>query len=240
PGDNGHDNTAMVTVYHPRGTNSGKAVVICPGGAYEFLAMDHEGRQIADLLADHGVTSLVLKYRFPHGNDTIPATDARRALKLVRENAEEWGVNPSHVGIVGSSAGGHLASTVSTHHPDPDAIPNFAILFYPVISVKPELTHSGSANNLLGSNIGNQEYITLYSNEEQVTPATPPTLLLLSGDDAAVPAENSLLYYKSLIANGVPAEMHVYPVGGHGWGMNTSFPYHKEMTDIHVRYVSER
>ena len=240
PGDNGHDNTAEVTIYHPRGANSGKAVVICPGGAYEHLAMDHEGQQIADLLADNGITSLVLKYRFPHGNDTIPATDARQALRMVRENATEWGVNPSLVGIIGSSAGGHLAATVSTHITDSASTPDFAILFYPVISAKPGLTHGASARNLLGNNLENSDYLTLYSNEEQVSPSTPPTLIFHSGDDRAVPAENSLLYYKALINNGVPAEMHLYPVGGHGWGMNTSFPYHDEMTAILLRYINER
>lgn len=239
PDDNGNDNTAAVTVYHPRGINTGNAVVICPGGAYVFLAMDHEGRQIADLLADHGITSIVLKYRFPHGHDLIPAEDARQAIKLMRENAKEWGVDPQKVGIMGSSAGGHLASTVSTHLVDSLARPDFAVLFYPVISMKPEITHAGSASSLLGENVNNPEYVALYSNEEQVTPATPPTLLLLSGDDTTVPAENSLRYYTALIANGVPAEMHVWPVGEHGWGMNDTFRYHDEMVATMLRYLKE-
>lgn len=239
PDNNGHDNIAEVTLYRPNGNNTGKAVVICPGGAYEVLAMDHEGRQIAEILANHGITSFVLKYRFPHGHDLIPAEDARQAIKLMRENAQKWGVDPAKVGIMGSSAGGHLASTVSTHITDSLTRPDFAVLFYPVISMKPEITHAGSAHNLLGDNVDNPEYITLYSNELQVSHATPPTLLLLSGDDTCVPAENSLRYYSALIANGIPAEMHIWTVGGHGWGMNDSFRYHDEMVAEMLRYLSE-
>ncbi len=149
--DNGHDNEATITVFHPADSiNTGMAVVVCPGGGYTHLAMDHEGMQVAKWLADNGITGVVLKYRLPHGNYTIPAEDAREALRTVRRNADKWKVNPAKVGIAGSSAGGHLASTVSTHITDAESRPDFSILFYPVVTSESGITHQGSIDNLLG------------------------------------------------------------------------------------------
>ncbi len=239
PMDNGNDNVAEITVYHPVPTvNSGAAVVICPGGGYEMLAMDHEGHQIANWLASNGITSVVLKYRLPHGNHLIPATDAREAIRKVRANASAWGVNPSLVGIAGSSAGGHLASTVSTHITDSESHPDFAILFYPVISSDPAITHQGSMNNLLGAKVSDPDMLRCYSNDKQVTPATPPTLLLLSDDDLTVPAVNSTRYYNALKANGVPATMYIFPIGEHGWGFHETFAYSKNVRELMLDWLT--
>ncbi len=239
PDDNGHDNTSTLTVYHPaKGVeNTGKAVVICPGGGYEFLAMDHEGHEIAQLMAQNGVTAAVLKYRLPHGNRLIPAEDAREALRIMRRNARYWGIDSAKVGIAGSSAGGHLASTVSVHHVDKAGTPSFSILFYPVISTDPKITHHGSINNLLGNMAKDSDMLDFYSNDKHVDANTPPTIIVVSGDDTTVPVANSLRYYQALSDNKVPAEMHVYPSGEHGWGMHDNFRYHDVMTKSLVDWV---
>lgn len=240
--DNGADNTAVLTVYNPaKGVeNSGKAIVICPGGGYAMLAMDHEGHDIARILAAEGITAAVLKYRLPNGHHNIPADDAREAIRIVRRHAQEWGVNPDKVGIAGSSAGGHLASTVLTHHKDSLSTPSYGLLFYPVISARPGITHEGSAINLLGDKIGRGKWVKEYSNDEQVDQATPPTMLLLSSDDKTVPVENSLRFYSALINNGIEAEMHIYPVGGHGWGMHENFAHHRPMVDAMIDWINRR
>ena len=208
---------------------NGTAVVICPGGGYSILAAGHEGSDIARLLAGWGITALVLKYRLPNDaimtNKTIgPLQDAQRAIQLVREHAKEWKVDPGKVGIMGFSAGGHLASTASTHEPviptDKAAVsPDFSILIYPVISLADSLMHKGSRDNLLGKDLS-QARVAAYSNELRVTRQTPPAFLVHAGDDKAVPVGNSIAYYQALIRNNIPAEMHIYQAGGHGFGMN--------------------
>ncbi len=240
--DNGADNTAVLTVYTPApGTaNTGKALVICPGGGYVMLAMDHEGHDMARMLADKGITAAVLKYRLPNGHHNIPADDAREAIRIVRRHAAEWGINPDKVGISGFSAGGHLASTVLTHHKDSLSIPSFGLLFYPVISARPGITHEGSAINLLGDKVGYGKWVKEYSNDEQVDKATPPTMFLLSSDDKTVPVENSLRFYAAMVDNGIEAEMHIYPVGGHGWGMGESFTHHRAMIDVMFDWLDRR
>lgn len=208
---------------------TGAAVVICPGGGYTMESYRMEGTNIAETFQKNGVAAFILKYRLP--SDSImpdksvgPLQDAQQAIKTVRERAAEWKINPDKIGIMGFSAGGHLASTAGTHLEKayiPNAEntslrPNFMILIYPVISMKDGLTHGGSRNNLLGKS-PSEEQITLFSNDLQVTANTPPTWITHTGDDTVVPVENSILFYKELVRNKVPAEMHLYPVGNHGF-----------------------
>jgi acetyl esterase/lipase len=206
-------------------------VVICPGGGYRILASSHEGYDIAAKFNEIGVSAFVLYYRLPEDSAQVekkyaPLQDAQAALALVRENATKWNVDPNKVGIMGFSAGGHLAATASTHFtkdytgilPGANLRPDFSILLYPVISVRP-FGHSGSSQNLLGKN-PSEDDLHLFSNEEQVTPQTPKAFLVHAADDNAVPLKNSLLYAERLTANKVPVDLHVYAKGGHGFGLN--------------------
>lgn len=206
---------------------TGRAVVCCPGGGYSHLAMDHEGYQWAPFFNEHGIAFIVLKYRMPHEVTEVPISDAREALRVVRENAKEWNIDPTKVGIMGSSAGGHLATTVATHS-DSLTAPNFQILFYPVVTFDYKYTHKGSRHNLIGEKAA-PDVVNLYCNEKQVSPKTPPAILLLSDDDTVVPSPNSVNYYLALKENGVKASMYIYPSGGHGWGIRENFKYHNEM-----------
>lgn len=229
PDSNGdNDNTAKVWVYLPDADKAmGRAVVICPGGAYGFLAMDHEGHQWANYFKSQGITAVVLKYRMPHGHYLIPAEDVEEAIRLVRRHASEWHVKSNDVGIMGSSAGGHLATTVATHAKG-DGAPNFQILLYPVVTMEPQFTHAGSRENLLGKS-PSKKLDAEYSNELKVTDSTPRAFIALSSDDTVVWPENSINYYLQLYRHHVPVSMHVYPTGGHGWGFNSDFKYHAEV-----------
>ncbi|MCI8998441.1 MAG: alpha/beta hydrolase [Muribaculaceae bacterium] len=239
--DNGHDNEATITVFHPADSiNTGMAVVVCPGGGYTHLAMDHEGMQVAKWLADNGITGVVLKYRLPHGNYTIPAEDAREALRTVRRNADKWKVNPAKVGIAGSSAGGHLASTVSTHITDAESRPDFSILFYPVVTSESGITHQGSIDNLLGDKSKDAALLAEYANEQHVDANTPPTIILLSDNDRAVLPENSIRYYRALKENKIPASMYIFPEGGHGWGFRPTFKYHEVVKTLLHEWLKDR
>ena len=206
---------------------TGRAVVCCPGGGYSHLATGHEGYDWAPFFNERGIALIVLKYRMPHANPDVPISDAKEALRVVRENAQKWHINPQKVGIMGSSAGGHLASTISTHS-DTLTAPAFQILFYPVVTFDYQYTHKGSRHGLIGENAP-QELVNLYSNELQVTTKTPPAIMLLSDDDGLVVPQNSVNYYLALKKNHVKATMHIYPSGGHGWGCRENFKYHKEM-----------
>jgi len=210
---------------------NGAAVLICPGGGYKILAIDHEGYQIAEWFNGLGISAFVLKYRLP--DDRImtdksvgPLQDAQKALRTIRKNAKKWDINPNQIGVMGFSAGGHLAASLSTHydakiyeHEDEvSARPNFSILVYPVISFQENITHGGSRNNLLGKS-SPQKDVDYFSNELQVDKNTPPALLIHSINDLAVPVENSFEYLKQLKAFSVPAEMHAFADGGHGYGL---------------------
>jgi len=213
---------------------TGEAVVICPGGGYGILAYDWEGSDIARWLNSRGIAAFVLKYRLPRSSSNLvphlsPLMDAQRAMRLLRHQAEVWNVDPGKVGIMGFSAGGHLASSLSTHfdkgdpgNPDPverqSCRPDFSILIYPVISFTAEYTHTGSRTALLGGE-PDEDLVRYYSSELQVTADTPPAILVHSGDDRGVPVENSIAYYRALREKGIPAEMHIYPYGGHGYSL---------------------
>jgi acetyl esterase/lipase len=220
-----------VTVYRapPEGA-TGAAVIVCPGGGYARLASDHEGRQVGEWLNSFGVSAFVLQYRLgPRYRHPLPLLDAQRAIRLVRARASEWGVDPSRVGILGFSAGGHLASTAATHFDDgrPDAIdpverqgsrPDFAVLAYPVVSLFDPPAHASSRRNLLGEP-PDPALVELLSNERQVTPRTPPTFLFHTADDASVRAQNSVSFFEALRKAGVAAELHVFAHGKHGVGL---------------------
>ena len=221
-----------LTIFKPAKPN-GKAVIICPGGGYSILAFDKEGTKVAEEMNRWGITAFVLKYRLPDDTTNIdkslaPLQDAQQAIRLVRINAKEWGVNKNQIGIMGFSAGGHVASTAATHfkfiadsdEKDTTSVrPDFAVLIYPVISFDSTIAHKGSRNNLVGAK-ASEKTINFFSNELQVDKDTPPSFLVHAGDDGAVPVENSLRYYQACIKNKVPAELHLYPKGGHGFGMN--------------------
>lgn len=225
------DGKAELTAFLPDPTvATGMAILDCPGGGYQMLAMQHEGTDWAPFFNGKGIAYFVLKYRLPNGDSAIPYSDATAAMRLIRDSAVAWHINPEAVGIMGFSAGGHLASTVATHAEYAER-PNFQILFYPVITMQRYMTHEGSAQNILGAVRDSAAFINLYSNEKQVRAhLTPPALILLSDDDVTVnPAFNGVAYYQSLRQNSVKSAMHIYPSGGHGWGANMDFKYHAQM-----------
>jgi acetyl esterase/lipase len=214
----------MMTVYRPAKAN-GAAAVICPGGGYGGLVTGAEGSGIAQWLNAHGVMGIVLEYRLPRGRAFVPLRDAQRAIRLVRARGKEWGCDPQRIGIIGFSAGGHLASTAATHFDAGNAAatdpiervgcrPDFAVLVYPVITMN-EKTHRGSKQNLLGP-APSPETVELFSNEKQVTPKTPPTFLAHALDDKAVSPDNSRQFYEALQKQNVPSRYLELPSGDHG------------------------
>ena len=220
-----------ITAYiAPKEKATGAAVMICPGGGYGILAASHEGSDFAKWFNERGISAFVLKYRLPNEKamthqHEVPLMDAMQAMKLIRQHAGKWNIDLNKIGVMGFSAGGHLAATLSTHYnmgekASEEAKPNFSMLIYPVISLSPELAHGGSRDNLLGPE-KSEELIKYYSNEMQVSAKTPPAFLVHAMDDGAVPVENSIEYYLALKKLKIPAEMHLYPVGGHGYGFRT-------------------
>ena len=239
--------TPSMDVYLPTPRNAtGQAVIICPGGGYAGLAYDWEGTDVARWLNAKGIAGIVLKYRLPKSKSQIephksPLLDAKRAMRLVRHHANEWNIDSDQIGIMGFSAGGHLASTLGTHFDyglknttDPiDQIssrPNFMVLVYPVISTTADFIHEGSKINLVGKE-ASDELVRHYSSELQVGFDAPPTFLIHAGDDKAVPIENSIVFYQALKAKGVEGELHIYPEGGHGFGLAVGMGYLQTWTD---------
>lgn len=225
-----------VAVYFPSKWNrTGQVVLIIPGGGYHGIAYAWEGTDVAKWLNENGIVGVVLKYRLP--NDTLtnivryksPLLDAERAIRIIRSNANDWGIDKNNIGVMGFSAGGHLAATLGTHYNEAmmkngdeidtvNARPDFLCLMYPVITMDTNFTHMGSRENLLGANPTN-ELVDYYSNEKNVTDSTPPTFLLHASDDRSVPVKNSIVFYEALQQHGIKAEMHIYPNGGHGFSL---------------------
>jgi len=242
--------------------NTGVTILICPGGGYIREASNHEGSQFGEWLSSLGINAFVLKYRLPNKHAYIPLKDAQQAMRIIRSRAGEWKLDPSKVGVSGFSAGGHLAATLGTHFdlgipipplapskvkkPVPPAPlssfscrPDFMILFYPVVSMQESVTHAGSRENLMGLGY-KKDSVDYYSNELQVTKDTPPTLLFLSDDDGAVPPQNSFDFYAALKKYKIPASLHIFPEGGHGWGFRETFRYHEAWQGLYIDWLKER
>jgi acetyl esterase/lipase len=241
-----------ITVFLPPAEKAnGTAVLICPGGGYGVLAFDHEGFAIARWLNDNGIAGIILKYRLPSDlimkNKTIgPLQDAQEAIRIIRRNAKEWNINPNRIGVIGFSAGGHLASTLSTHFDEKvyestdttSARPDFSLLIYPVISFDASFTHAGSRKNLIGD-APSEELIRHFSNELMINEKTPPAFLVHATDDKAVPVKNSLVYYEGLVKNNIPAEMHIFQAGGHGFGLAVNKGTQSAWPDLCLRWLKE-
>lgn len=224
-----HNFKPFIRVFLPEKENAiGRAVVACPGGGYHGLAYDYEGTDWASYFNEQGIALIVLSYRMPKGiNKDVPISDAEQAMRIVRQQASEWNINPHNVGIMGSSAGGHLASTIATHAA-PELRPDFQILFYPVITMDKSYTDQGTHDNLLGKE-ASREMEILYSNEKQIDSTTPRAFIAFSDDDRVVSPMNGILYYSSLKKMNIPASLYIYPSGGHGWGIGDGFVHKKEM-----------
>lgn len=228
-----HVTRPTLQVFLPKTPNKAAgSILICPGGGYSILAIDHEGIDIAKAFNALGMAAFVLKYRIPDAScmehkEIVPLMDAQQALKTVRENAAKWKIDPLKIGVIGFSAGGHLASSLATHfndevisNPNNTSLrPDFAVLLYPVVSFRDSIAHHGSKENLVGKN-PSPELVHRFSNEEQVTAKTPPSFLVHAADDDAVPVANSFAFVEALVKNKVPAELHVYQAGGHGFGLH--------------------
>lgn len=229
--------TPSITVYKADKPN-GVAIIMCPGGGYARLAMNHEGHDMAPWLNAQGITYIVLKYRMPNGHYEVPLSDAEQAIRLVRQHAKEWNIRPDRIGIMGASAGGHLAASLATLYSSNETRPDFQVLFYPVISMVPGVTHGGSRQNLLGNN-PSQELEDKYTLEKQVNAHTPQAFIMLSADDGAVSPANGIHYFEALLQHQVPATLHVYPTGGHGWGFRDAFTYKRQWTGELEKWLRE-
>lgn len=250
----GTDVNVKMEVYIPENFTTGKYIVVCPGGGYSMLSENNEGRMAAHWLNTKGIAAGVLYYRLPNKDFQSPVQDVQTAIRLLRDKALERIVGkgsgvgkpdgprfvmakPPVVGVMGFSAGGHLASIALTQHTNMANRPDFGILFYPVITMNPSFTHQGSRNRLIGAD-ANEELTCKFSSECRVTPETPPTLIISTADDDCVPVKNSLVFFQALTDNGVRAEMHIYPTGRHGWGFLGEFPYRAEVYQEIVRWVT--
>ena len=239
-----------LTVFLPPAEKAnGTAVLICPGGGYTVLAFDHEGNAIAQWLNEQGIAGIILKYRLP--SDRImkdkssgPLQDAQEAMRTIRRNAKKWNIDPDKTGVIGFSAGGHLASTLSTHYAERvydvkdniSARPDFSLLIYPVISFDAAFTHMGSRNNLIGPDPG-EEKVKHFSNELQITSDTPPAFLIHSADDNAVPVRNSISYFNGMQKYGIISEMHVFQKGGHGYGLAPKGGTESSWPELCIRWM---
>lgn len=230
---------------------NGAAVLICPGGGYGALAFDHEGNAIAKWLNENGIAGIILKYRLPSDQimtdkKTGPLQDAQEAMRVIRRNADTWKIDNKRIGVIGFSAGGHLASTLSTHYSEKvyevkdnmSARPDFSLLIYPVVSFDTAITHMGSRNNLIGTKPDEADVIR-FSNELQIDSETPPAFLVHSADDKAVPVMNSIGYFKGLQKNGIPAEIHIYQKGGHGYGLSPGGGTESSWPDLCLQWMKQ-
>lgn len=224
------DYVPYIKVFLPEKEKStGRAILICPGGGYAMIALGHEGTSWANFFREQGIAVIVLKYRLPRGNPDIPISDTETALRIVQDNSQMWNIKTNHIGIMGFSAGGHLASTIATHTKLP-LRPAFQILFYPVITMSEPYTMIGCRDTFLGKNAG-QEIKDLYSSEKQVTAETPPAFIVLAADDKLVPPANGIRYFEALNNHNVYASLHVYPTGNHGWGYSKRYRFNQVILD---------
>lgn len=234
----------------PEATATGAAIVVCPGGGYGGLAMNHEGYDVARWLNDNGISAFILKYRVNPYRHPCPLLDAQRAIRTVRARAEDWKIDPQRIGILGFSAGGHLTSTAGTHFDagDPNSDdpiehvscrPDFMVLVYPVISFQAPYTHTGSRKNLLGEN-PDPKLVELLSNERQVTEQTPPAFLIHTYNDDGVPLENSIAFFQALRKADIPAEMHLFEKGKHGFGLAPGDPVLSTWPELCINWMRER
>ena len=213
----------LLTIFQPeKDLSKGTAIIICPGGAYAFRSELGEGINPAKKFSEAGITAFVLDYRLPAGNDTLPLHDAQLAITYLRTHAKEFHIDPVKIGILGFSAGGHLASTAGTHFTSNVNRPDFMVLVYAVISFADSITHTWTREELLGKNNITPERIKLYSNELQVTDSTPGAFIVHAMDDPGVPVENSLYFQAALLQHHVPAELFIYAHGGHGFDINNN------------------
>lgn len=222
----------QITVYLPEKSKAtGQAVLCIPGGGYGVVCYDTEGFNWVPYFLDHGIAIAVLKYRLPHGQSAVPGSDAMEAMRILRRNAGKWGFSPDKIGVMGHSAGGHLCATVATHATG-DARPNFQILMYPVITMDKTFTHMGTHNSLIGEN-PSAEVENYFSLEKQVKPGQSPAIIFVTDDDRIVPVENSVVYYQALHKAGIPASLHIYRSGDHGFSCHKNFKWHEgEMVDL--------
>lgn len=245
--------TPEISVYLPSSRNAtGKAVIVIPGGSYRFLAYDTGGTDIAKWLNSKGIAAFILKYRLPIASNNVvghksPLLDAQRAMRMVRHHAASWDLDPRQIGVIGLSAGGHLAASLSTLFDYGDkgsqdeverysSRPDFSILVYPVITSDPAFSHESSFLALLGEN-PKEELLLRYSIEKQINKDTPPTFLVHSADDAIVPVENSIIYFQELKEKGIPTEMHIYPYGGHGFSLAIGRGHLSTWTDRVIDWI---
>ncbi|QDU30189.1 Acetylxylan esterase precursor [Anatilimnocola aggregata] len=255
PGANGTEakDKPMLIIYSPeKEKNCGAAVVVCPGGGYGGLAMDHEGKQIGEWLNSHGITAVICDYRHRgkgYGHPA-PLQDVQRAIRTTRSRAAELGIEPTKIGVLGFSAGGHLASTAVTHFDAGDeksadpidrvsSRPDFGVLCYAVIAFDQPFTHKGSQKNLLGAEAA-PELVASLSNEKQVTPQTPPCFLWHTYEDTGVPPQNSIVFYQAMLQHKVPGELHVYEKGRHGVGLGKSIPGTGDWSEACLRWLKGR
>ncbi len=240
--------TATATLHTfllPRGEEPLPAALVCPGGGYAGLAMDYEGTEVAQWLNSNGLSAFVLEYRVAPHRHPAPLHDAQQAIRLIRTHAVEWGLDPARLGILGFSAGGHLAATASTHYDTtpgldaPSARPDFSILIYPVISFLPPFGHAGCGENLLGPGAAHALMESL-SAHEQVTSDTPPAFLVHSTGDSVVSPLNSIAYYQALTEAGVPSELHIYEQGEHGYGMGKGDPALSTWPGLCIEWLRKR
>jgi len=239
-----------MTIYFPQKKSSGSTAVICPGGGYIRLSIDNEGSEIAHWLNDYGITAVILKYRLP--NDTImenksigPLQDVQETMRMLRRNAKEWNLNPNKIGVFGFSAGGHLASTLCTHFNDKvydsdstSARPDFSVLVYPVITMNEINTHTDSRKHLLGKT-PDPKLVEYFSNELQVSKNTPPAFIVQAEDDKSVPVQNSIDYFTALKNQNIPAELHIYQKGGHGFGLGKNKGTLSLWPDACIKWLNE-
>jgi acetyl esterase/lipase len=241
----------LIVFLPPPEKATGTAVLICPGGGYAGLAIAHEGFAIAKWLNESGIAGIILKYRLP--SDLImkekqvgPLQDTQEAMRVIRRNALEWKINPARVGVIGFSAGGHLASTLSTHFEEKvysaadntSARPDFSILIYPVITFDSSFTHAGSRSNLIGDN-PSAEAVRHFSNELQITEKTPPAFLVHSADDNVVPVKNSIVYFQGIQKYNSPSELHIFQKGGHGYGLSVGKGTQSEWPVMCINWIKE-